>query len=137
MQYAVHEPDAERAEEIAGEFYPTGDSVRSDSEVSPDGPSEEDEQLARICDLARQLGYNEAKTRMKLGQWAGNLAGLEREMVNGLDALPDQPGTNGQVGKPSRVRRETTREAAAVEAANSPSTLVPPEGPPSAKDFLF
>jgi Recombination directionality factor-like len=138
VQYAVHETDAERAEEIAGEFYPEGDSAPLEQADSPQGPSEEDEQVARICDLARHLGYNEAQTRMKLGQWAGNLAGLERELLNEVDALAGQPApTNSQAAGQSRVPKETRKVPTGVGAAICPSGLASPEEPPSAEGFLF
>jgi hypothetical protein len=44
--------------------------------------SERDEQHGRICELARRLGYNNAKTKILIGQSAGNLAGLERKLLN-------------------------------------------------------
>jgi Recombination directionality factor-like len=137
VQYAVHETDAERAGELAGEFYPDGDSVPTEEAESQDGLSEGDELVARICDLARRLGYNEAKTKMKLGQWAGNLAGLERELVNELDALADQPRLTGQTAEQGRVPRETKKEATGAEVPRPPSALAPPEGPPSVEGFLF
>jgi hypothetical protein len=137
MQYAVHEPDAERAEEIAGEFYPNGDSVRSDSEVSPDGPSEEDEQLARICDLARQLGYNEAKTKMKLGQWAGKLAGLEAELLSELDGLAGQFVRSGQEARRNGGSSETRNEPTRAQAPTLASAPAPSEERPLEEGFLF
>jgi len=48
--------------------------------------------------LARKLGDNEAKTRMKLGQWARNVVGLDRELLNELDALPEQPNGGAPQG---------------------------------------
>jgi Recombination directionality factor-like len=138
VQYAVHETDAERAKEIAVEFYPDDDFVPVEHVESPPGPSEEDEQLARIGDLARRLGYNEAKTKMKLGQWAGNLVGLEGELSDELDAQADRPGpTNSQAAGEIRLRRETERETTAVESPNSPCAPAPPDEPPSAEGFLF
>ena len=37
-----------------------------------EGPS----RPARICEAAGRLGFNEAKTKMPIGQSAGDLAGL-------------------------------------------------------------
>ncbi len=89
----IPKADAERAGEIAAEFYPAKDTQPPELAELMVGPSDEDEQYARLCELARKLGYNEAKVRMKLGQWARNLAGLERELLNELDTLPEQPRT--------------------------------------------
>ncbi|MBI3664323.1 MAG: hypothetical protein HY234_14905 [Acidobacteria bacterium] len=105
-QYVVRETDAERAEEIAAEFYPNN-GVQSPENAGPaEGPTEEDEQRVRICEIARRLGYNEAKIRMKLGQWARNLAGLERELLNELDALPDDPDRRSDRTGAKRGREE-------------------------------
>jgi hypothetical protein len=94
-QFIVREADAERAGEIAAEFYPDSTQPPELAELMV-GPTEEDEQCARICVLARKLGYNEALIRMKLGQWAQNLAGLERELLNELDDLPEQRDFGGR-----------------------------------------
>jgi hypothetical protein len=67
-QYVVHETDAERAEEISGEFYPNSNAAADASAEPSSGQSEKDDQLARICELARRLGYNDAKTKMLIGQ---------------------------------------------------------------------
>ena len=42
-------------------------------------------QLAMISELARRLGFNEAKTKMLIGQSGGDLLGLERKLLNELD----------------------------------------------------
>jgi hypothetical protein len=89
VQYVVRETDAERAEEISEEFYPNGEAAAGEPVKPAIGQSERDEQLARICELARQLGLNDAKTKMLIGQSVGDLAGLERKLLNELD---DQPG---------------------------------------------
>ena len=136
-QYSVHEPDAERAEEIAGEFYPNGDSALSEPADPPDGPSEEDEQLARICDLARRLGYNEAKTRMKLGQWAGKLAGLEAELLSELDGLADQSVRAGQDAPRNGGSNETGNEPTRAQAPIPPSEPTHVKEQISAEGFLF
>jgi hypothetical protein len=89
VQYVARVTDAERAEEIAGEFYPKGEAAAEEPVEPTNGQSERDEQLARICELARRLGFNHAKTKMLIGQSAGDLASLERKLLNELD---DQPG---------------------------------------------
>ena len=84
-QYVVHESEGERAKEIASEFYPNSETVAAESVEPGNGPSERDEQLARICELARRLGFNEAKTNMVIGRLTGDLPGLERKLLNELD----------------------------------------------------
>ena len=56
------------------------------------------EQLARICELAHRLGFNDAKTKMLIGQSAGDLAGLERKLSIELDDQPERKSAeNGDV----------------------------------------
>ena len=113
-QFVAREEDAERAQEIAAEFYPN----RSDGIPEPIDsavvPTEDDEQCARICMLARKLGFNEAKIKMKLGQWAQNLAGLERELLNELDDLPEQPTRGRRRVQGGRFQPESKQEADGV-----------------------
>jgi len=85
-QYVASETDAERAPEIASEFYPQSTAVEAPS-LSRES-SEESEQLSRICDLARQLGQNDARTKMLVGQWRQDLTGLERKLRNQLEEGP-------------------------------------------------
>jgi Recombination directionality factor-like len=87
-QFVVRESDAERAEEIATEFYPYNEVVADGSTDSSSRQEEKSEQLARICKLGRRLGYNDAKIKMLVGQSAGDLAGLERILRNELDERP-------------------------------------------------
>ena len=42
--------------------------------------NDEDEVIARICELTHRLGYNQAKTKMLLGQWGRYLVSLERSL---------------------------------------------------------
>lgn len=86
-QYAVRETETERAAEIAAEFYPDGDTAADELGECAIGQSERDEQLARICDLTRLLGYNDAKTKMLIGQSASDLAGLEQKLLGAVDGL--------------------------------------------------
>ena len=137
MQYVVRETDAERAEEIASEFYPDNGTQPPEHTESTDGPTEEDEQRARICELARKLGYNEAKIRMKLGQWAENLAGLERELLNELDALPDDPDREVDTTGVKRTRPEGKETARDVDAPTSPAPKASGEAPAFTEGFLF
>lgn len=86
VQYVVRETDAERAKEISGEFYPNTEAAAEPKL----GQNENDEQLARICELARRLGFNDAKTKMLIGQSLRNLAGLERKLLNELHDQSDR-----------------------------------------------
>ena len=137
VQYVVREPDAERCEEIAGEFYPNGEAAAKESVEPAIENSERDEQHGRICQLARRLGYNDAKTTMLIGQAAGNLAGLERKLLNELD---DQPGRksagNGDNGHQRQVKNEICQT---VEASTSkpPGEVAPNGSAPLAGGFLF
>ena len=137
VQYVVRETDAERAEEIAAEFYPNNGRQVPEPNEPADGPTEQGEQTARICELARKLGYNEAKIRMKLGQCARNLAGLERELLNALDALPDDPdrGANGIGIEPAQ--RGGQKSARTMKASNSLAPPTPAEKPGSSEGFVF
>jgi hypothetical protein len=94
-QYVIREAEAERAPEIAGEFYPNGDAACSELAEASTAPKDEDETIARICELTKQLGYNQAKTKMLLGQCAGNLAGLERKLLNELSEGPESAAARG------------------------------------------
>ena len=92
-QHVAREADAERAAEISGEFYFESGAVATEGtedEAPYSGQSDRDEQLARICELTRRVGCNDARARMLIGQWAGNLPGLERKLLNELDGQPDK-----------------------------------------------
>ena len=117
-QFIVREEDAERAGEIAGEFYPDGSQLPELAELMV-GPTDEDEQCGRICDLARKLGYNEAQIRMKLGQWGENLTGLEHELLNELDDLPEQPISGGR-GKRARGIAPKSKKNSPLRPPNPP-----------------
>jgi hypothetical protein len=111
VQYVVQEPDAERAKEISGEFYPNSDTAADVSAEPNSGQSEKDEQLARICEMAHRLGYNDARAKMLIGQAAGNLAELERKLLNELDERAATTltgeGENGQGRQPEQKTRQT------------------------------
>ena len=107
-EHVVRETDDERASEIAPEFYPQDRWTDNEHADPPDGSDadQQHEQSQRICELARRLGYREVKTRMLLGQWATNLAGLERKLRDELDQPigrePNEKGSdNSQVGQTS------------------------------------
>jgi len=103
-QYLVRETDDERASEISNEFYPEDSRLAGERVDSPERAQEQDEQSARICELATRLGYREVKTRMLLGQWARNLAGLERKLLDELDQQIGKmpPPTKGGAITPSK-----------------------------------
>lgn len=115
-QYVAFETDAERAKEIAHEFYP-----QSATEEAP-SPSLEDtgenEQLSRLCELAHQLGYNDARTKMLVGQWRQDLIALERKLRNQLDEGPQDTKRTGCIPAPARApnghRRSATKQSVAI-----------------------
>jgi hypothetical protein len=84
-QYVVRETAAERAQEIATEFYAKDDSVANGHVDSQNEAIEDEEQRARICELARRLGYRDVRTRMLFAQWGTNLAGLALKLQSELD----------------------------------------------------
>ena len=63
----VRESEAERASEIVDEFYPQNKSLGEEQARPTAEYPEHAERRATICDLARRLGYSEAKIRMLLG----------------------------------------------------------------------
>src|SRR5258708_1119776 len=70
-------------------------------------------QSTRICELPRHLAYRDVQTRMLLGQWAANLAGLERRLLNELDQQTGRASTppanefgrQEKLNQPSQVGR--------------------------------
>jgi len=128
VQYVVHESDGDRAQEIAGEFYPDSNTVATESVEHSNGQSERDEQLARICELSRRLGMNDAKTKMLIGQSAGDLSGLERRLLNELDEGPNRfpsgdcnNGRDRQPNKQSGQGNATTLNPSRGPASNGPA----------------
>ena len=136
-QYVIREAEAERAREIAGEFYPNGDAACSELAEASITPNEADEVIARICELTHQLGYNEAKTRMLLGQWSRSLVGLERSLLNEIEALPDKSVRVVEDADQRRACRETKGQARETGAPNSPTEALPQEEAAYFKGFLF
>jgi len=136
-QYVVRELEAERAPEIAGEFYPNGDAACSELAEASIAPTGEDEVIARICELTHRLGYNKAKTKMLLGQWARNLVSLERSLLNELEALPDGPVRVVEDTDQKRACQETKSAGGETGAPSSPTAALPREEPASMKGFLF
>ena len=137
VQYVVHEPEGDRAKEIAGEFYPNGEGIATDIRSTRNGQGERDEQLARICEVARRLGFNEAKTKMLIGQSAGDLAGLERKLLNELDEQPSRmPAASSGNGR-GRQPKKGTRQSNEATTSNLPAAVLPDGASPSGEGFLF
>jgi len=120
-QFVVRETDAERAEEIAGEFYPHSDAIADESTNSSAKQEEKSEQLARICELGRQLTYNDAKIKMLVGQSAGDLAGLERRLRNELDERPQTPSVGNSTGGRGRQNGNDVRRNNQAAPSNTPA----------------
>lgn len=99
-QYVAHETEAERASEIASEFYSKSNTEADEAPVRALDCSEDSEQLAGICELARRLGYDDTKTRMLVGQWRHDLVVLERKLRNQLEETPQ-----GSVMKSNKQKR--------------------------------
>ena len=125
-QYIARETDTERASEIAGEFYPQREAPAETFATLSADNTDEDEQLARICELARRLGYNEGKTKMLVGQWRHDLVGLDRKLRNQVDeASQDVVPTNGkgkQKSRPNGNNGSHPKETVTKPGTNSPGT---------------
>ena len=132
MQYFVRENDAERASELSAEFYSQSENVADEQLDSPDRTDEDDERRGRICELTRRLGYREVEVKMLVGQWAANLDGLERRLLNELDQ---------QTGKAATVPVNERDELSQAEEINQPSKVgrasasTPTEEPFSVEGF--
>jgi len=85
IPFVVRENEVERAPEIADEFYPQKKNILEDQTGAVIQSLGNAELCATICQLARLLGYNAAKTRMLVGQWRLDLVGLERKLQHELD----------------------------------------------------
>lgn len=137
VQYVVREADEERAKEIAREFYPNVEAVAEESVDHGVRQGEKEEQLASICELSRRLGFNDAKINMLLGQWAGNLTGLERKLLNELDEQPGRTAAenaqNGHKGRANQKANQTCETA----AVGSPPPVSADRSAPSDEGFLF
>ncbi len=96
--FVVRESEVERAQEIADEFYPQNRKLLEEQSGAIIQSPADAELCARICELARLLGYNAAKTKMLVGQWRLDLMGLERKLQHDLDEGPQIPSL-GKRGK--------------------------------------
>ena len=101
--FVVRENEVERAQEIADEFYPRNRNLLDEQTGAIIQSPGNAELCARICEVARMLGYNAAKTKMLVGQWRLDLVGLERKLQNELDEGSEIPFPGG---KGSRRRIE-------------------------------
>jgi hypothetical protein len=91
MPFVVRENEVERAQEIADEFYPQNKNLLEQQTGAVSQSPGNAELCARICEVARMLGYNAAKTKMLVGQWRLDLVGLERKLQHELDEGPQIP----------------------------------------------
>jgi len=87
----VRENEVQRAKEIADEFYPQNKNLQEDQGGAIFQSPGNAELCATICELARLLGYNAAKTTMLVGQCRLDLVGLERRLQYELDEGPQIP----------------------------------------------
>ncbi len=102
VPFVVRESEVERAPEIADEFYPQNRNLMEEQTGAIIQSQGNAELCATICDLARLLGYNAARTKMLVGQWRLDLVGLERKLQNELDEGPQIPPPSNGGGKRSR-----------------------------------
>jgi len=101
VPFVVRESEVERAPEIANEFYPQNKNLLEEQTGAITQSPGNAELCATICELARLLGYNAAKTKMLVGQCRLDLVGLERKLQHELDEGP-QILSLGNRGKGSR-----------------------------------
>jgi hypothetical protein len=99
VPFVVRESEVERAPEIADEFYPQNKNLLEEQTGAVIQSPENAELCATICELARLLGYNAAKTKMLVGQWRLDLVGLERKLQHELDEGPQIPPPENGGGK--------------------------------------
>jgi hypothetical protein len=95
-----------------------------------------EEQLGRIRDLARRLGFNDAKTKMLIGQSARDLVGLERKLLNELDDHPETKSA-GNVVNGHRAQQKDASHTSGAATSKTPDRV--PAGGPALLDveFLF
>jgi len=99
MPFVVRESEVERAQEIADEFYPQNKKLLEEQTGAIIQSPGNAELCVRICEVARRLGYNAAKTKMLVGQWRLDLVGLERKLQHELDEGPQILPTESCGGK--------------------------------------
>ena len=74
---------------------------------------------------------------MLLGQWSRSLVGLERSLLNEIEALPDKSVRVVEDADQRRACRETKGQARETGAPNSPTEALPQEEAAYFKGFLF
>jgi len=89
--FVVRESEVGRAPEIAAEFYPQNKNLLEEQNGAIIQSPANAELCARICEIARMLGYNAAQIKMLVGQWRLDLVGLERKLQHELDEGPQIP----------------------------------------------
>ena len=98
--FVIRESEADRAQEIADEFYPQNRNLLDEKAGAIIETPGNAELCARICELARLLGYNAAKMKFLVGQWRQDLVGLERRLQNELDEGPQIPSFQKRSKRP-------------------------------------
>ncbi|MGA9883482.1 MAG: hypothetical protein WBQ34_07175 [Candidatus Acidiferrales bacterium] len=96
--YVVRESEEERAPEISDEFYPQNEGFVKEQLGATVESRERGEQWAAVCELARQLGFSEARIKRMLEQGARNPACLEQKLRNRLDEPPENAVSRGTGG---------------------------------------
>jgi Recombination directionality factor-like len=79
--YVVRESEEERASEIADEFYPQNKGFAERQATDQVESQEHTEHGAAVCELARRLGYSEARIRKLIEEGGGNPVCLESEVA--------------------------------------------------------
>jgi hypothetical protein len=87
--FVVRESEAERAPEIADEFYPRNKNLMEEQTGAILPSAGNAELCATICELARILGYHPVETKILVGRWRQDLVGLERKLQHELDEGPE------------------------------------------------
>jgi hypothetical protein len=137
VQYVARETDTERAAEISGEFYPNTEAQAEESAAPSLSQSERDEQLARICELSRRLGFNDAKTKMLIGQSANDLVALERKLLNALDGQSGGMSARNSNNSDRRQPTNETRQLSEATASKSVGSNTSRAAAPLSEGFLF
>ena len=87
--------------------------------------------------LTFRIGGFDAKTKMLIGQSAGNLAALERKLLNELDEPPattlTRKGENGQREQPE----QKAGQSSGAMPTNRPASAKAEGGVPAGEGFLF
>jgi len=116
IPFVVRENEVERAQEIADEFYPQNKNILEDQTGAVIQSPGNAELCARICELARMLGYNAAKTKMLVGQWRLDLVALERKLQHELDEGPENSFSRAARGRDVKLKEDPPFK----DARNSP-----------------